>query len=185
MSDDGNKPRALYNLVATYPDAEHARVAMTALERRGVEAERIELLGAPVASARSAPSEDRALEKDLATTGRVGRFGAVGALLGAVVGAVLAVLVYLLIGPDVGAGAVASAIGGALLGGALGGFWGGGAALPVNEQWEDTFDPAAQGPTRVAVSTDDESEFESARAALAGSHATTVEEFGPSDSTRR
>ena len=184
MSDDGNKPRAQFNLVATYPDAEHARVAMTALERKGVEAERIELMGAPADSANSRPSEDRALQKDLATTGRIGKFGAMGVVLGAIVGAALAVGVYLLIGPDLGAGALAAAVGGALLGGAIGGFWGGASALPVNEQWEDTFDPALQGETRLSVHTDDASEFDAARAALEGTHATNVEEFGPSGSPR-
>jgi hypothetical protein len=142
------------DLLATYPSAEAARRAVTALERQGVEAADIELRGQAAVDA-SVPTDGDAMHNaDSATTSKIGRRALSGGITGAVVGAVLGGLLGGLV-----VGGVGPALGGALafaaLAFGLGFFWGGASGLPVSEAWGDTF-AAGEGETMVVVHLHDE-----------------------------
>lgn len=178
---DTRQQFAQFNVVASYPDLEHARVAITALERKGIEAGDISLVGPAVDEAKAPASGDEQLEQDMETSGEVGKRAVAGGAAGTVAGALLGAAAFAIpgVGPAIGGGILAAALGGGLAGGAVGGFWGGASGLPVNEQWEETFARVGEGGACVAVHTDDEGELQTALAALEGTHADGMFRFGP------
>ena len=137
-------------LIATYRDPEAARRAITTLERHGVDAACINLLEAPGADV---PKTDAAMrEPDMAMTGDIGRRGFVTAVVAAVVlGAIAAVIGYVVAQET---GALLGGVGFFVAGGALGFFYGGASALPVSEEWSDTFE--SHGETTLAVTVPDD-----------------------------
>lgn len=180
MSDtrpSAGSPRfAEHNLVATYSSAEQARAALTMLERKGVEATDIELFGPGIAGATRAMTNDEMHDADVGMTNAIGKRLGVGIFLGAVLGAILGVVLGAVIG-GTATGMTMGGFAGAAAGVALGFFWSGYSGLPVNEQFEETF----QGPggeTSVAVHSSDPSEIETALQALKGSDATRLATCG-------
>lgn len=114
------------DVIATYRDLDHARQAMTALERGGVGSDAISVEGEQVA--RAATERDTSARDDRVTT-QVGSR--------AIVGGVIGVLVGVLIGTGAGwllfgsfAPILATTIAGGIAGGAVGGFLGGSAHRP-------------------------------------------------------
>jgi hypothetical protein len=173
---------AAHNLVATYETPEQARAALQMLERKGLDGGAIELFGPGVAAAKGPVTGVRQGQTDMEATKAVGkRFSAVSAVV-AVFGAVVGGLLGLVIGGH-GTEILVGALGGFIVGGLLGFVWGGFSALSVNEQWEETFDPAT-GETSVAVHSEDPAEIETAVEALRGSAARRLATCGPDGTLR-
>lgn len=176
MTDQPSTPQGTqYNVIADFADGAGAREAIMDLERKGVEAGRISLLG--VDQGRSGRAQgDEMHRKDMAATGRVGSRAAMGAAIGAVIGAVIGFGIALAFTDIDGGELVLAALGGALVGSTLGGLWGGFANVPVSgEAVEETYDTdTTGGPTQLVVRTDDADEFDRAMKALEGSGATKL-----------
>jgi hypothetical protein len=137
---------ATKEVVATYPDAEAARTAIQTLERTGIDAESIRMIGTRGVDT---PKVDAAMrEPDMAVTRTVGTRGFTMAVLVAVGVAAVAAAVTWLVSGSTSATLIAAA-GGFMFGGPMGFFYGGASALAVSEQWGDTFEAA--GPATIAV----------------------------------
>lgn len=145
------------DVIATYPDVESARAAITLLERHGVEGGSIEL---DVPGAERQPLTNEAQrDADMEATGKVGKGAAIGVATGAIGGAILGVvlgalvsIVFDLYSP------LALAIGGGVALGAagtqLGFFYGGARGLPVSEAWGESYNAessTATGEPRLAI----------------------------------
>src|SRR4051812_34941207 len=118
---------ATKEVVATYRSAEEARTAIQALERRGIDAEQIRMIGTPGVNA--ARTDYAMREPDEVLTRTVGRRALGGSIALAVVAAIIVfVVARFVLDAAVGA-AVAFAAGAFMAGGALGFFYGGAASL--------------------------------------------------------
>lgn len=155
-----------YNVIATFSDMAGARKAIGALERGGVEAANISLLGRAAEEAATDPDpaeRDAGVSKDItkaAVTGTAAG-GAAGGLAGFVAGALAFGIPG--IGPVVGSAIWAATVGGAGVGAAIGGLVGGTAALPESEAWEQTYhESVREGRVIVGVHSDDQDEAERA-----------------------
>jgi hypothetical protein len=180
----GERRFAAHNVIAVYPTVEAAREAVTRLERKGIEAGNIELLGAAAEGASEPQTNLEQREADMAMTGRVGRRSAIGIVIGAVVGAVVVAVAALIadaifeIGPTGGV-VLMGALGGALFGGFGGLFYGGATGLPVSDAWSETFEAVKQGQTAVAVHSKRLDQVQGALDALRDTGATRLSRFGP------
>jgi hypothetical protein len=152
-----------HNVVATFPDMGTARSAMKEVSQSGIDANNVSLLGRE-AEENAVANDTR--ERDFEVVGDIGKKTAEGAAVGGVVGSAIAGAAAFLIpgvGPVVGVGIWAAAAGGALAGGTVGGMVGGISALPLNEDWELTYeDSVRKGRVLVAVHTNDSDEAEQA-----------------------
>ena len=160
---------AAKEVVATYADPEAARAAIAALERHGVDAERIRMLDDPEVRAPKTGAAMR--EPDVAMSHEVGTrslAGSVGLALGAAVVAFIIVR-FLLDGSM--AASLGSAAGFFMAGGALGFFIGGASALSVSEEWSDTYE--ASGSTTIAVHVPDDAVID-LRETLESTHPTRI-----------
>jgi hypothetical protein len=172
-----------YNLIATYPNLEAARQAMGALERAGIEATHISLLGrsAEEAAAESVVDTNiadkrvsRDVSKGTVTGAAVG--GAAGGLAGFLAGA--AAFAIPGVGPVVGTGIWVATFGGALFGSGVGGVIGGISRINMSDDWDLTYQNALrEGKVLLAVHTDDRTELDRARMALAGTSPLDLREF--------
>lgn len=157
-----------YNLLATYPDMDRAREAISALEVHGTEGDDISLL-APDPDADGEPdTEDLTRSRDAGMVRQVGGRTGAGAVLGTATG-VLGTAVVLAIpgvGPVVGAGFWAVMAGSGAAGGALGGIFGAESALRNSEVWEQTFETVREGEVLVGVHSEDRSVVERAGGVL-------------------
>ena len=180
----GERRFASHNMIAVYPTVEAAREAVTRLERKGIEAGNIELLGAAAEGASEPQTNLEQRKADMAVTGQVGKRSAIGIVIGAVIGAVVIGLAALLadalfdLGPDevvAGGGALA----GALFGGYAGLFYGGATGLPVSDAWSETFEAVKEGQTAVAVHSQQADQVEDALEVLRDTGATRLSRFGP------
>jgi hypothetical protein len=165
--DSPNGRLAEHNLLATYPDAGRARAALLRLERRGVEAADIEVLGPGSSRGGPAPvavTNDEQGLVDMNVTGAVARRGGVGLVAGAALGALVAGLAAGIVAGGA-APVLGAAVAGMMAGATLGFLYASYSGLPVNEQFEETFDEAA-GATTVAVHSADPHEIDVALAAL-------------------
>jgi hypothetical protein len=158
-----------HNLVATYPSPADARDAMVRLERRGIEAGDIELFGPGLRMADMPVTNDEQRDADIAVIGTVERRAVIGVVMGAILGAALGIGAAAVLSGDAGP-LVGGAGGGALVGAVLGFLYAGYSGLPVNDQWQETFQDDS-GTTSVAVHSTDEHEIEVALAALRDTHA--------------
>jgi hypothetical protein len=164
------------DVTAIYTDAAHARAAIVALERAGVEAGHIQLEGY---EARPRPSEADLRHTDMDATGymgrRIGTGAFIGAAIGALIGAGAGALVAALTGFSVGAAVVVGALGGGcIVGAVLGGFFGGEVSLPVdNEDFATTFEEP-DVPVRLRVRVTDDGELERVEQAFEHTGATEV-----------
>ena len=160
------------DLIAVYPSVTEAREALTQLERKGIEAGNIELLGPGMEGAGEAQTNEEMRATDMAVTGKIGRRGAAGWVLGAIVGALVLMAASAVadalfdVGDNLAQVLVGAAVGGALLGGAIGAFWGGATGLPVNDAWGETFEAVKGGKTVVAVHSDDPQQLRAAEEAI-------------------
>src|SRR4051794_25312452 len=138
---------ATKEVVATYRSAEEARTAIQALERRGIDAEQIRMIGTPGVDA---PRTDYAMrEPDEVLTRKVGRRALGGSVALAVVAAIVVFVVARFVLDSAVGAAVAFAAGAFMAGGALGFFYGGASSLAVSDEWGESF--AATGPATIAV----------------------------------
>jgi hypothetical protein len=179
----GERRFAAHNVIAVYPTVEAAREAVTHLERKGIEAGNIEVLGAAAEGAGEPQTNLEQRRADMAMTGAVGKRSAVGIVIGAVIGALVVMGAAVLadaifqIGPTGGV-AIMGALAGALFGGYAGFFYGGATGLPVSDAWSETFEAVKQGQTAVAVHSQRSDQVEDALEALRDTGATRLSRFG-------
>lgn len=175
---------AANNVIAVYPSMEAARAAITALERRGVEAGNIELLGPGTGGADVPWTNLEQREADLGTVAAVSKRSltgiALGLMVGALVGALLGWLAHELldVGDTLRSVVAGSAIGGAAFGAFGGFFYGGASGLPVSDAWGDTFQTTEGGRTSVAVHSDDAGQVERAEEALRSTEPLRLSRYG-------
>jgi hypothetical protein len=179
----GERRFAAHNMIAVYPTVEAAREAVTRLERKGIEAGNIELLGAAAEGAAEPQTNIEQRRADMAMTGKVGKRAGVGIAIGAVIGAVVVMVAALIadaifeIGSNGGV-AIMGALGGALFGAFAGFFYGGATGLPVSDAWSETFEAVKEGQTAVTVHSQRSDQVEDALDALRDSGATRLSRFG-------
>ena len=180
----GERRFAAHNVMAVYPTVEAAREAVTRLERKGIEAGNIELLGAAAEGAAEPQTNTEQRRADMALTSAVGRRSAVGIVIGAVVGAVVVMVAALIadalfdLGPN-GVVAGGGAVSGALFGAFAGFFYGGATGLPVSDAWSETFEAVKEGQTTVVVHSSQADQVEEAVDALRDTGASRLSRFGP------
>lgn len=181
----GGRRLAPHNVIADYPDVEAARAAITALERKGVEAGNIELFGPGTEGADVPWTNVEQREADLSTVAAVSKRSLAGIVVGALVGTVLGALLSWLahelfdVGETLRSVVAGGAIGGALFGAFGGFFYGGATGLPVSDAWSDTFQPVEGGRTSVAVHSDDQDQVDKATAALRPTDPLRLARYGP------
>jgi hypothetical protein len=180
----GGRRVAEHNMIAVYPDAEAARAAVTQLERKGVEAGNIEVLGPGTAGADQPQTNEEQRRADLGQLTAVEKRSAAGMAVGAVIGAVAVALAAVALdalfdipGPTVTV-ALLGAVGGALFGAFGGFFYGGASGLPVSDAWGETFSALEDGRTAVAVHSGDADQVERAIAALRDTGSLRLARFG-------
>jgi hypothetical protein len=183
-SEAGERKFAAHNVIAVYPDVEQARAALTTLERKGIEAGNIELLGPGMDEAHQPQTNRETHDADQAVIAQVEKRGGTGFLIGAVIGALVvaggaAIAHY---GFDVfdsfGGILIGALVGGAAIGGFGGFFYGGATGLPVNDAWGETYMAVRGGKTAVAVHSEEPGQVETALAALRSTGAEKVARFG-------
>lgn len=141
-------------LRATYPDADAARAAITALERHGVEANDIRFIGG-ANGMHEATSGDATREVDMATTHEVGTRSFKASIVLSTIGAIAGFAVgWFASDGDLGP-ALGAAVGAWIVGGVLGFLYGGYSGIAASEEWSDSFE-ARGGPATVEVSVDDD-----------------------------
>ena len=185
----GERRFAAHNMIAVYPTVEAAREAVTLLERKGIEAGNIELLGAGAEGANEPQTNLEQRKADMAMTGAVGKRSAIGIVIGAVIGAVVVAVAALIADAIFDLGAATVVVGGGALAGALFGafaglFYGGATGLPVSDAWSETFEAVKEGQTAVAVHSQRADQVEDALDALRDSGASRLSRFGPDGTLR-
>jgi hypothetical protein len=143
---------ATREVVATYRSAEEARTAIRMLERHGVDAERIRMIGTP--GLRAVRTDSAMREPDERLTRDVGRRAMGGSVGLAVVAAAVVFLVSKLAFDAAPGAALAFAAGAYMAGGALGFFLGGASRLAVSDEWGESY--TAEGPATISVHVPDD-----------------------------
>jgi len=173
-------PFAEFNVIGVFPDMVAARKAMDALERAGVDAVHISLLG-PRAEEASSRADTRERDENVAVDvgKRTGIGAAAGAAAGGIAGLIAGAVAFAIpgVGPVIGAGLWAAAAGGALAGGAVGGVIGGVSAVGLNEAWELTYQSVRAGRVLVGVHSDDVRVVERSAGVLRGKNPISVDRF--------
>ena len=157
-----------HNIVAIYPSPEAARHALTALERKGVEAADIELFGPGMDAATMPITNDEQRGADMNMTGTIARRAAVGVAIGALVGVLLGFVIAWIVS-DSASVMLGASVAGFVAGGPLGFLYSGYSGLTVSEEWGETFE-SRDGEASVAVHSTDRGEAERALAALRATH---------------
>jgi hypothetical protein len=149
---------APHNVVTVFPGMQQAREAIDALERGGIDAAEVSLLGP---AAEEAAEHLDTLDRDEGMAERVGSRATVGAVAGGATGGLAGFLAGLAafaipgVGPVLGAGVWAATIGGAVAGGSVGGVIGGYSAVDMNEAYELTYESVRAGRVVVGVHSED------------------------------
>jgi hypothetical protein len=164
------------DIVATYPDLEHARAAITALERGGIEGGDIALDGR--ADAETAVPADPA-DPDMSVATDIAKFsilwGAIGTAGGALFGALIA---FLLFGTDATA-LWAAIIAMALVGASIGGVLGPTVMIGQSPSWERTYQHNDQtGRVLLSVRAVNHKEAEQAESILRSTGPLRIERRG-------
>lgn len=153
-------------MIATYPNLESARDAITALERAGVEASTISLLGREAELAHASSGEDT-MAADAGVSKDVTKVAVGGAAAGGVAGGVLGFLAGAAafaipgIGPVLGTGVWIATAAGATAGSILGGYFAGLSTIPQSEEWEATYQESIRnGNVLVGVQSADNEKFD-------------------------
>jgi hypothetical protein len=151
---------AEHNVLAIFPDLETVRDVIAGLEGRGVDGNKISLLGRRAEEAAEASTRETG-EQDAAMAADAGRSAGVGAAAGAGVGGALGFLAGAAafgipgVGPAVGAGIWATTLGGAAFGTGVGLLQGGIAGVKESEAWQLTYDSVKEGRVVVGVHAED------------------------------
>jgi len=168
--------RAL-NVTAVYPDMEHARKGVEALEVAGVDADDINLGGR---AAERAATPGSTTQRDGAEMGRAGRVALGGIGIGALVGALLGLVAGYLALDGNWQGILAMVVGFAAAGAGVGLQVSFMSRQKQSQSWEETFDDTP-GEVVVEVHTDDRDTFDKAVEALGkadGAHLRTFDAQG-------
>jgi hypothetical protein len=169
-----------HNVLAVFPDMDAARQAIDGLERAGIDAGHISLLG-PGAE-REAGDTDTT-ERDVEATGHVGgralAGGAAGTAAGGAVGFLAGLVAFSIpgVGPVIGAGVWAATAAGAIGGGAVGGVLGGISSVGMTPAWELTHGHVRGGRVVVGVHSEDEEEMGRAEESLRKLDPVAIERF--------
>lgn len=154
-------------VVATLPDLESARAALMALERSGIDGERISIVGRPAELAAALAAHDTSAA-DTGVLGDVAKAtvagGAAGTVAGGLAGFLAGAAAFAIpgVGPVIGTGVWVATAGGATLGSILGVITGV-ASIPNSEDWELTYQTAlSEGRALVAVHPKDADEADRA-----------------------
>jgi hypothetical protein len=173
-------PFAEHNAIGVFPDMVAARKAMDALERGGIDAVHISLLG-PRAEEASSRADTRERDENVAVDvgKRAGIGAAAGTAAGGIAGLIAGALAFAIpgVGPVIGAGVWAAAAGGAVAGGAVGGVIGGISAVGLNEAWELTYQSVRAGRVLVGVHSDDRGDVDRGADILREHGALSVDRF--------
>jgi hypothetical protein len=178
--DLGEHVLAPFNVVAVYPDMGAARKALDALERAGVEAGEISLLGK---RAEEAAGDIDTRTRDDRMVKQVGKRAAAGAAAGTAAGGLVGFIAGAVafaipgVGPVLGAGVWASTAAGAVAGGSIGGVVGGVTSLDMTEAWELTYESVKGGRVLVGVHSDDRRNVDRGAQVLREHDAIRVERF--------
>jgi hypothetical protein len=174
------RPKPLgHNVVATFDGMDAARRAMSQLERRGIDAVHISLIGETATEARSASeTADTLNTHDTKIAGFLARrtfglsfasavaLGTIGFIFGAFAHRPMSARY------EFGAAAV-----GALIGALCGFLFGGVLSLPVSRDWELTFESTTEGRVMVAVHADERSVAVVAVEVLGGQNPRALERY--------
>ena len=158
-------------LRATYPDADAARAAISALERHGVDANDIRFVHDP-RGVHEAKTGEATREVDMATTSQVGKRSFTLSLILSTIGAIAGFAGGWLWSDGEMGPALMGAVGFWIVGGVLGFLYGGYTGLAVSEEWSDTFESRG-GPATVEVHVADD-EVVDLRDRLEATHPTDV-----------
>jgi hypothetical protein len=152
---DREMARDAGHIVATFPDMDTARAAVSKLERGGIEASDVSVEGPPAERAARDPDPR---PRDRGVIRHVGSRVFLGGVIGSVVGGAIGLMIGLLLldGP---AAVVASMLGGVIAGGAVGGVLGGYGSTGQGEDWEIAHQPDG-GSVRVRVTVADPGDLE-------------------------
>jgi len=140
-------------LRATYPDADAARKAISALERHGIDANDIHFVHDP-AGVHEPKTGEATREVDMATTNQIGKRSMTASLALSTIGAIAGFAVGWVWGDGELGPALMGAVGFWIVGGLLGFLYGGYSGIAVSEEWSDTFESRG-GPATVEVRVDD------------------------------
>jgi hypothetical protein len=149
---------APHNVMAVLPGMPEARKAIDALERAGIEAAEISLLGR---AADEAAEQVDTRERDAGVADRVGARATMGAAAGGAAGGIVGFLAGVAafaipgVGPVLGAGVWAATIGGAVAGGSVGGVIGGYSAVDMTQAYELTYESVKAGNVVLGVHSED------------------------------
>jgi hypothetical protein len=146
MSTPSNAKHRDPRVTASFPNLGSAREAMSALERAGVDAARIELAGSATRLADAGRARDREERAMHYAGSRIGLGLGIGGALGLIVGFAVALAA--------GRGGVSVIVGGAIAGIVLGAFLGGMRSLDADPDWELTFAEIGNRPVTVEVTGD-------------------------------
>ncbi|MFN2503867.1 MAG: hypothetical protein ABR540_06505 [Acidimicrobiales bacterium] len=155
-----------HNVVATFPDLDTAREALTALNRSGIDADDVSLLGR---QAQDVESDADTRLRDLDSTADLAKQAAAAGGAGSVVGGIVGAAAFAIpgLGPVIGAGVWAAVAGGAIAGSAVGGMVGAINATELGPEWEVSYgEPLRRGHVLVAVHARDDEQAKSAAEVL-------------------
>ena len=133
-------------LRATYPDADAARAAITALERHGVDANDIRFVHDP-RGVHQPKTGEATREVDMATTHEVGKRSFTLSLILSTIGAIGGFAGGWFWSAGEMGPALMAGLGFWIVGGVLGFLYGGYSGLAVSEEWSDTFESSGGAAT--------------------------------------
>jgi hypothetical protein len=166
-----------YNAIAVFASMDQARSAIDALERGGVEAATISLLGPGAEEARGTTDTRRRDERSFLRLGRRTIAGVVaGAVTGAVIGFVIGLFAFGLpgAGPVVKASVWYTALGGAAVGAIVAGIVGAYSSVDMTPAFELTLEPVRADHVLVGVHASDREAAERGASLLRSVHPIAV-----------
>ncbi len=173
---------AEHNVLATFPDMEVVRDVIAGLEARGIDGNKISLLGRSAEEAAD-PDTRETGRQDKAMASEAGRSAGIGAATGAGVGGAVGFLAGAAafgipgVGPAVGAGIWATTIGGAAFGTGVGLLQGGIAGVKESEAWQLTYTSVKEGKVVVGVHAADPDTIDTAAEVLTDHSGSDVQRF--------
>jgi hypothetical protein len=154
-------PLSEHNVVAVYAEMDSARKAIGALERHGLEAGKLSLVGpGPEEAQRETDTTERDSRMAGDVTKRTAAGAAAGGALGGTAGFLAGAAAFSIpgVGPVIGAGIWAAALTGAGVGGVIGGVVGGVSGMDMGEAGELTYESLRARRVIVAAHADDPDE---------------------------
>jgi hypothetical protein len=173
-------PLTEHNVVAVYADLDSARKAIGALERHGLEAGKLSLVGpGPEEAQRETDTAERDSRRAGDVTKRTATGAAAGGALGGTAGFLAGAAAFSIpgVGPVIGAGVWAAALTGAGVGGVIGGVVGGVSGMDMGEAGELTYESLRARRVIVAAHTDDPDEASELQKVLEGTEPRELHRF--------